>query len=111
MTNVACVSLAIGYPTLASVPHSIANGFKNLLAIAAETDISFKEAETMKELLSDPEKLAALTAAAAAAAPAAGGAAEEKKEEAKKVCVRVELWLMMKFATCLMLRCWRQAIR
>ena len=89
MTNVACVSLAIGYPTLASVPHSIANGFKNLLAIAAETDISFKEAETMKELLSDPEKLAALTAAAAAAAPAAGGAAEEKKEEAKKVCVRV----------------------
>ena len=107
MTNVACVSLAIGYPTLASVPHSIANGFKNLLAIAAETDISFKEAETMKELLSDPEKLAA----AAAAAPAAGGAAEEKKEEAKKVCVRVELWLMMKFATCLMLRCWRQAIR
>ena len=85
MTNVACVSLAIGYPTLASVPHSIANGFKNLLAIAAETDISFKEAETMKELLSDPEKLAALTAAAAAAAPAAGGAAEEKKEEAKKV--------------------------
>ena len=38
----------------------------------------------MKELLSDPEKLAALTAAAAAA-PAAGGAAAEKKEEAKKV--------------------------
>ena len=41
----------------------------------------------MKELLSDPEKLAALTAAAAAA-PAAGGAAAEKKEEAKKVTSR-----------------------
>ena len=45
VANIASVSLAIGYPTVASVPHSIANGFKNLLAIAAVTDISFKEAE------------------------------------------------------------------
>lgn len=81
VANIASVSLAIGYPTIASVPHSIVNGFKNLLAIAAATDISFKEAETMKEILADPSKLAALTAAAAASAPAA---AEEKKEEAKK---------------------------
>ena len=28
MANVAAVSLAIGYPTAASVPHSIVNGFK-----------------------------------------------------------------------------------
>ena len=41
----AACSLAIGYPTVVSVPHSIVNGFKNLLAIAAETDVSFKEAE------------------------------------------------------------------
>ena len=47
VTNVACISLTIGYPTLASVPHSIINGFKNLLAIAAATDIDFKEAETV----------------------------------------------------------------
>ena len=39
----------------------------------------------MKELLSDPEKLAALQAASSAAAPASGeGGADEKKEEAKK---------------------------
>lgn len=83
VANIASLSLAIGYPTVASAPHSIVNGFKNLLAIAAATEISFKEAETMKEILSDPEKMAAL-AAAAASAPAAGGgaAAEEKKEEA-----------------------------
>lgn len=73
VTNIAAVSLAIGYPTIASVPHSIANGFKNLLAIAAETEITFKEAETMKEYLADPSKFAAV---AVAAAPA-----EEKKEE------------------------------
>ena len=85
VTNVACVSLAIGYPTIASVPHSIANGFKNLVAIALATDINFKQAEQMKEMLSDPAKMAAMLAAASAAAPAAGGgAAAEKKEEAKK---------------------------
>lgn len=83
VTNVACVSLGIGYPTVASAPHLIANGFKNLLAIAAETAISFKEAELMKEILADPSKLAALQATSAAAAPAAGGAAE-KKEEVKE---------------------------
>merc|ERR1712055_1011359 len=31
VANVAAISLAIGYPTAASVPHSIVNGFKNLL--------------------------------------------------------------------------------
>ena len=43
VANVAAVSLNIGYPTLASVPHSIANGFKNLMAVAAVTDIEFAE--------------------------------------------------------------------
>merc|ERR1719318_2388715 len=81
VTNIASVSLAIGYPTAASAPHSIINGFKNLLAIAAVTDITFKEAEQMKAILADPE---AFAAAAAAAAPSAAPAAEEKKEEKKE---------------------------
>lgn len=83
VTNIAAVSLAIGYPTVASVPHSVINGFKNLLAVAAATDITFKEAESMKEFLADPSKFAAAVAASStAAAPAA---AAEKKEEAKPV--------------------------
>jgi len=77
VVNLACVSLAIGYPTVASVPHSIVNGFKDLLAIAAVTEIEFKEAETIKEYLKDPSKFAA---AVTVAAPAAAG---EKKEEKK----------------------------
>jgi len=44
---VSSISLAINYPTLASVPHSIINGFKNLLAIAVITDIDFAQAETV----------------------------------------------------------------
>lgn len=82
VTNIASISLAIGYPTIASAPHSIVNGFKNLLAIAAETEITFKEAEALKEILADPEKFAALAAAAAPAAKP--GAKEEKKVEEKK---------------------------
>jgi large subunit ribosomal protein LP0 len=38
VNNIAAVSLEIGYPTKASVPHSLASCYKNLLAIAAEID-------------------------------------------------------------------------
>jgi len=83
--NVASVSLAINYPTAASAPHSIVNAFKNLLAVAAESDVTFPAAEKMKEYLKDPSKFAAAVAAAAPApAAAAKGAAEAKKEAPKK---------------------------
>jgi len=36
---------------VASVPHMLINGFKNLVAVAAETEIEFKEAEPFKEYL------------------------------------------------------------
>merc|ERR1712177_154783 len=65
--NVAAVSLKVGYPNIASVPHSIVNGMKNCMSVAAVTEITFKEAEMMKEFLADPSKFAAV-----AAAPAAG---------------------------------------
>merc|ERR1711923_271898 len=85
VANVAAVCLEIGYPTIASAPHSIANGMKNLLAIAAVTDITFKEAEMLKEFLADPSKFAAAAApaAAAAAAPAAAAAAKEPEPESE----------------------------
>lgn len=76
VNRVAAASLQIGYPTVVSAPHSIANGLKKLLAVAAATDITFPAAEKMKAYLADP------SAFAVAAAPAAA-AAEEKKEEAK----------------------------
>jgi len=86
VANLAAVCLQVGYPTIASVPHSIANGFRNLLAIAATTDVEFKEAKTIKEYIKDPSKFAAAAApvAAAAAAPvAAAPKKEEKKEESE----------------------------
>merc|ERR1712059_214784 len=73
--NVAAVSLKIGYTNIASVPHSIVNGMKKCMALAAATDITFKEAETMKAFLADPSKFSAVAAAPVAAAT------EEKKVE------------------------------
>ena len=88
--NIAAISLQIGYPTVASAPHSIVKGFKNLLAIAAVTDIEFEQAKTLKEYLKDPSKFTAAAAPAAAPAkaeakPAAAAAPkkEEKKEESE----------------------------
>jgi len=66
--------LYVGYPTMASVPQSIVKGFKKLLAVAAGSEYTFAEAEYMKSILADPEKLAALQAAASAAGPAAAAA-------------------------------------
>merc|ERR1712179_281781 len=81
VANVAALSLAIKYPTVASVPHSIINGMKNLLAVAAATDITFKEAETVKKFLADPSAFAAAAPVAAAAPAAPAAAAKEESEE------------------------------
>jgi len=82
--NVASVSLAINYPTIASVPHSIANGFKNVLAVALATEITFKQAELAKKIAADPSKYAVAAAPAAAAPAKAEPAKVEKKVEKKK---------------------------
>merc|ERR1719471_304799 len=82
--NIASLCLKIGYPTVASVPHSIINGMKNCMALAAVTDITFKEAETMKAYLADPSAFAVAAPVAAVeevkeATPAA--AAEESDDD------------------------------
>jgi len=91
VSNVTALSLQVGYPTVLSVPHSVLNGFRNLVAISLVTDFTFPQAEKVKKLLSDPAALAAAAAAAAAASapaasstPAAAPAAEKKKEEKKE---------------------------
>jgi large subunit ribosomal protein LP0 len=79
--NVASVSLAIGYPTVASVPHSIANAFKNVMAVAAATDIEFAQVAQMKAFLKDPS--AFVVAAPAAADKAADEAAPAPQAESE----------------------------
>ena len=81
---VASVSLAISYPTVVSVPHSIANGFKNVLAIAVATDITFKEAEQIKEFLADPSKFVAAAPVAQEQAVTDGGGGEKEEKPAEQ---------------------------
>lgn len=80
LRNVAAVSLALGFPTLASIPHSIANAFKTLVAVAVECEtFSFKKADPFKAFLADPSAFAAAAAPAAGAAAPAAAAKEDKK--------------------------------
>mmetsp|Transcript_7457 Transcript_7457/g.10987 ORF Transcript_7457/g.10987 Transcript_7457/m.10987 type:complete len:334 (+) Transcript_7457:28-1029(+) len=77
--NIAAMSLEVGVPTAASVPHSIVRGFKNLVSIAYGIDYDLKQASDLLTILKDPSKLAALQAASAA--PAAGETKEEAPQE------------------------------
>ena len=43
--TVAAISLALNYPTIASVTHSLVNAYKNLIAIALVTEYTFDGAE------------------------------------------------------------------
>lgn len=79
--RLAAFSLGINYPNQASAPHLILGGFKRLLALAADTDVEFEQAKTLKEFLKDPSKFAA--AAPVASAPATG-VKPAAKEEPKK---------------------------
>jgi large subunit ribosomal protein LP0 len=82
---VAALSLAINFPTLASVTHSLVNSYKNLIAVSLATEYTFEGSEKAKEYLANPDAFAAAAAAPVAAAEEAAPAAaakEEAKEEA-----------------------------
>jgi len=80
--NIAALSLAVGVPTEASVPHSIGNGFKNLVAIALGADYTFDQAATLIAMIKDPSAFAS-AAPVAAAGKAEVAAAVEEEEEAE----------------------------
>jgi hypothetical protein len=65
VANIASISLAVDYPTLAAVPHVVINGYKNVLAIAVETDYSFPLADKVRAR-ADGAGLVCQAAAAAA---------------------------------------------
>jgi large subunit ribosomal protein LP0 len=54
LSNIAALGLRIGYPTLASVPHTIVTAFKNLVAIGVQTNYSFGPVDSVKERIKNP---------------------------------------------------------
>merc|ERR1712151_1048240 len=86
VANMAAFSREIGIPTEAGLPHAFGNAFRNVAALVSDISCTFKEVETVKKFLEDPEAYAAANPVAAApttsSAPAA--AKEEKKEEVEE---------------------------
>ncbi|KAK3208272.1 hypothetical protein GRF29_77g183344 [Pseudopithomyces chartarum] len=83
ITTIASISLAVNYPTLPSVMHSVVNSYKKVLSVAIETEYEWEEIKELKDRIANPEAYAAAAPAAAAGGDsgAAAPAAEEKKEE------------------------------
>ena len=80
------ISLAVNFPTLPSIIHSLINSYKNLLAVAVETDYSWEGISELKDRIANPDAYAAAAPAATTDAepdkPAE--AADEKPEESEE---------------------------
>jgi len=83
VAKVASVGLALGLPNAASMPHSLANGLKTLIAVAVETDYTFPHAEKIKAYLADPSAFA-VAAPAEPKAEEAAAPVEESEEESSE---------------------------
>lgn len=83
ITTIAAVSLAINFPTLPSVMHSFFNSYKNLMAIAIETEYSWAAIDELKDRIANPDAYAAAAPAAASADAGASAAAETKKDDSE----------------------------
>jgi len=80
IANVASLSLGLNFPTAAAFPHVVINAYKNLLAIALETEYSFPQADQFKELAANP----GAAGPSSGGAPAAGGTAAAPAPEPEK---------------------------
>ena len=81
--NIAAIGLRVGYPTIASIPHSVANAYKKIVGVSMATSYTFKGTEKIKKLLEDPEAFVVVFAFASVG-PVVGGAAPSKAAEVKE---------------------------
>jgi len=82
--KLSAISLAISYPTLASLPFVVSGAFSKLLAISLATEYEFELSKKFKEALANPQAFAAAAAPVAAAPAAAAAAKKEEKPAAKE---------------------------
>ncbi|KAF2663010.1 60S acidic ribosomal protein P0 [Lophiostoma macrostomum CBS 122681] len=84
ITAIASVSLAVNYPTLPSVIHSVVNSYKKVLSVAIETDYDWEEISELKDRIANPDKYASSAPAAGGAGGGAAAAADEAAAPAKE---------------------------
>jgi large subunit ribosomal protein LP0 len=78
LQRVTTIALEIGTPTVATLPHLLANAYKNILAISVETEYEFEGSKDIKAYLKNP------SAFQSSAPVQSSGGATEKKEEVKE---------------------------
>jgi len=88
VANVAALSLGLSYPSLAALPHSVMNAYKNLVAICLGTDYLFDRAKELKARVDNPDAyavaapvVAATTTITAVAPPPAEPSSETEEAE------------------------------
>ena len=83
ITTIASISLALNFPTLPSVMHSVVNSYKNLISVALETEYEWEAIHELKDRVKNPDAYASAAPAAGASsdAPAAAAAKEEAPAE------------------------------
>jgi large subunit ribosomal protein LP0 len=83
ISTIASISLAINFPTLPSVMHSLVNSYKKVISVALETEYEWEEISELKDRIANPDKYASAAPAAGAASGSAPAAEEAKEEETK----------------------------
>ncbi|KAK3719045.1 ribosomal protein P0 (A0) (L10E) [Vermiconidia calcicola] len=83
ITTIASLSLAVNFPTLPSVMHSVVNSYKNLISVALETEYEWEAIHELKDRVKNPD-------AYVSAAPAGGAAPEAAAAEAPKEAEKEE---------------------
>jgi len=84
INTIACLSLAVNFPTLPSVMHSLVNSYKKVLAVAIETEYSWPEIEELKDRIANPDQYASAAVAETTAAAPTEAAAEEEDNPASE---------------------------
>jgi len=81
VSKLSAISLAVGYPTAASIGYVVAGSFAKIIALSIETDIEVEQAKPFKEYLANPD---AFKSAVAASAPSAGSGPAASAAEAEQ---------------------------
>ena len=61
VNRLACISLHIGVPTVASIPHLIGRAFRNLVSVSCETEYEFEGSKKVRAFLKDPSAFVTAT--------------------------------------------------
>ncbi|KAF3934603.1 hypothetical protein ABW20_dc0101444 [Dactylellina cionopaga] len=84
IANISSLSLALKYPTLVSIMHSLVNTYKNVLAVAIETDYDWDEIKELKDRIANPDAYASAGPVSSGPGPAEDKKEPEKKEESEE---------------------------